>query len=182
MNKFVYQSLDSTQNQAKRLIDEAQITNPIYIVAGEQTAGRGQYGKSWASPAGAGIYMSVVAFKADGSMINEEFVATYTTQVAEQLIACLHEIYQADYYIKPINDVYYNGAKLAGILVELYKGHIIIGLGINLRNVPRTLKESLVDQPKAPPISLEEIFPAEIFKNFDEKNFVANLASKLTST
>ena len=175
MQAFHYQSIDSTQNQAKRLLDDAQITNDAYIVAREQTAGRGQYGKSWASPLGAGIYLSIVTLNAEGSMLNQNSIQSLTVGAAEKVIKVLNEIHQADYYIKPINDIYYDGCKLAGILVEIYKGYIITGIGINLRDVPRTIKESLADQPKAPPISLEEIFPAELFLKFNEQDLVGRL-------
>ena len=176
MQAFHYISIDSTQNQAKRLIDDAQIISHAYIVAGEQTAGRGQYGKSWASPPGAGIYLSLITVN-DKSAVNEEFIKAQTIGTAEKLIKVLNEIYQADYYIKPINDIYYDACKLAGILVEIYKGYIITGIGINLRDVPRTIKESIVDEPKAPPISLEEIFPANIFLEFKEQDFIDKLVA-----
>ena len=177
MQSFHYPSIDSTQNQAKRLIDDAKIIDQACIVASEQTAGRGQYGKSWASPQGAGIYLSLIQVNGEWSTVNglEALVASYTVEVAKKVIDVLNEIYQADYYIKPINDIYYDGAKLAGILVEIYKGYIITGIGINLRNVPRTLKESIVDQPKAPPISLEEILPDEIFSKLQEQDLINKL-------
>lgn len=175
MQAFRYISIDSTQNQAKRLIDDAPITNNAYIVANEQTAGRGQYGKSWASPEGAGIYLSIVTLNAQGSTLNKNSIQGLTVGAAEKVIKVLNEFYKADYYIKPINDIYYDGCKLAGILVEIYKGYTITGIGINLRNVPRTLKETIVDQPKAPPISLEEIFPENIFHNFNQEDFIDKL-------
>lgn len=181
MQSFLYSSIDSTQNQAKRLIDDAQIINQAYIVANEQSAGRGQYGKSWASPQGAGIYISIVTTNNQPSTDLEKFVSTYTTEVAKKVIEVLNEIYQADYYIKPINDIFYDGCKLAGILVEIYKGYIITGIGINLKNVPRSLKESIVDQPKAPPISLEEILPEYIFKSFDQDGFITKLSIKFSN-
>jgi BirA family biotin operon repressor/biotin-[acetyl-CoA-carboxylase] ligase len=177
MQAFRYISLDSTQNQAKRLIDDASI-NHAYIVASEQTAGRGQYGKSWASPQGAGIYLSIVTLNAQSSTLNENSIQSLTVGAAEKVIKVLNEFYKADYYIKPINDIYYDGCKLAGILVEIYKGYTITGIGVNLRNVPRTLKETIIDQPKAPPISLEEIFPEEIFLQFKEQSFIDKLLTE----
>lgn len=181
MQAFSYQSIDSTQNQAKRLIDDAQIINQAYIVAGQQTAGRGQYGKSWASPAGGGIYLSIVSNKLNTSTLNEEFIQVQTIGATKKIIDALNDIYQADYYIKPINDIYYDACKLAGILVEIYKGYVITGIGINLRDVPRTLKETIIDLPKAPPISLEEIFPEDIFKSFNQEGFIDKLVAKFSS-
>lgn len=195
MEKFHYSSLDSTQSQARRLIDGNQNFKSGFVIADEQTQGRGQYGKSWASPKGAGIYLSIinrqfsslrggaerkpvqsVAWDGNPELLqDQELIKDLTQGASEKLIATLNEFYLSDYYIKPINDVYHAGSKLAGILVEIYKGYIIIGIGINVLNVKRSLKESIIEAPKAPPISLEEILPAEIFAKFDKEIFVNSL-------
>lgn len=182
MQVFHYESIDSTQNQAKRLIDSAEIKSPSYIVAEEQSAGRGQYGKSWASPKGAGLYVSFVMAEGSGLVAEglEEFVQTYTQEVAVKLIQALNDFYKADYYIKPINDIYYDGAKLAGILVEIYKGYVIIGIGLNLKDQTRQIKEALVEKPKAPPISLEQIVPVDRLNEFDSENFIQSFFIRLT--
>ena len=176
--KFLhYEQLDSSQNEAKRLIDEADLELPCTIITEEQTAGRGQYGKSWASPKGAGLYATLI-HGADGIMPDDKL----TLQIAEQVQKTLIELYPADYQIKPINDIYCDGGKLAGILVELYKEHLLIGLGLNLRCMPRQIKETLVEAPKAKPVSLEEIIPGISITDFNSEDFLLAFNQKINLT
>lgn len=165
MQIFRYTSLDSSQNEAKRLIDKGGLELPAAIITEEQSAGRGQYGKSWASPRGAGLYATIMV---RSSKLETQNPKQLTLDIAEQVLKTLQDLYPADYYIKPINDIYYNDCKLAGILVELYKEHLLIGIGLNLKQMPRQIKEACVESPKAPPISLEEIVSAE----FNEEEFL----------
>lgn len=162
-----YQILDSSQNEAKRLIDKGDLELPTCIITEEQSAGRGQYGKSWASPPRAGLYTTIITELQQGDPDAQEALRM-TQGFAEQALNTLKQLYPADYYIKPINDIYYNDCKLAGILVEIYKEHLLIGIGLNLKAMPRQIKESLVEAPKAPPISLEEISS----KDFGEEEFL----------
>lgn len=182
MQYFQYELIDSTQNQAKRLIDSDQIQGAAIVIADGQSAGRGQYGKSWASPLGAGLYATIVTARSSKLGVGrfDEFVQTYTKTVAEQLLEVLNDFYKADYYIKPVNDIYYDGCKLAGILVEIYKEHLIIGIGLNLKNQIRQIREALIEKPKASPISLEEIVPRVCFLKFDRDEFLKTIFLLLT--
>ena len=64
MNKtiqnFHYDELDSTQDEAKRLIQAGKITDIGFVTADSQTNGRGTHGRKWSSPAKSGIYLSVI--------------------------------------------------------------------------------------------------------------------------
>ena len=104
MRCLYYQLIDSTQNQAKKLIDLREINEVVAIVAEEQSAGRGQYGKSWVSPKEAGLYVSiVVASSTFASLMRDPIETSLTTVVAEAMIVSLNEFHRADYYIKPVN-------------------------------------------------------------------------------
>ncbi|MBT6843993.1 MAG: biotin--[acetyl-CoA-carboxylase] ligase [Candidatus Melainabacteria bacterium] len=177
MRCLYYQLIDSTQNQAKKLIDLREINEVVAIVAEEQSAGRGQYGKSWVSPKEAGLYVSiVVASSTFASLMRDPIETSLTTVVAEAMIVSLNEFHRADYYIKPVNDIYYDGCKLAGILVELYKGFAIIGIGLNLRMLNQ---ETLVETPNAPPISLAEICSPDLLNGFENEAFVDSVISHI---
>lgn len=181
MQKFSYLVIDSTQEEAKRLIRAGLIEESSYLISEEQTQGRGQHGKSWASPKAAGIYLSIVApiknFELQG------LIETYTIRVAEKIIQLLKQKYSYDFYIKPINDIYYDGKKLAGILVELLEHnsnhYLITGIGINCSQSSLQIKEKLIEQPKAVPISLEEILTQEEFSFFDKSVFISVLADSI---
>jgi len=95
------------------------------VVALSQTAGRGRRGKSWLSERGKGLYFSLLfpPLKENLTLAGLAFgYATYLT---------LKEL-SPDFYLKWPNDVYINGKKVAGVLPEILKDRLIVGVGINL--------------------------------------------------
>jgi BirA family biotin operon repressor/biotin-[acetyl-CoA-carboxylase] ligase len=60
MKSFWYNTIDSTMDEAKRLIRTGQVNDIAYVVAYHQTRGRGTRRREWASPPHAGIYLSVI--------------------------------------------------------------------------------------------------------------------------
>lgn len=126
-----FDSLPSTNTaaaeQARRGAGEG-----LTVVAGAQTAGRGRHGRVWASPAGAGLYASVVLrprfAAADHPLLT--FVAALAIKVVVRQVAGL----ETD--IKWSNDVLASERKLCGILAESIETPagtaIILGMGINL--------------------------------------------------
>lgn len=175
-----YLSLDSTMNEAKRYVlsdfnEELWDTEkPILFQAQTQTNGRGQYGKVWASPAGAGLYLSLLS----SLRIPEENFAAYeaTQIVLDSLKRRLRECSYKDFNmfsIKPINDIYWNGKKLAGILIERFthneKNFNVVGIGLNLFKSAYKVKEGNVSAAKAEPVALEEICGKEKTELFAKK-------------
>ena len=55
-----YPELDSTNEEAKRLLAQEHFSSPVIVRANSQTAGKGTQGRQWFSPPGAGLYFSVV--------------------------------------------------------------------------------------------------------------------------
>ncbi|MCH2226722.1 MAG: hypothetical protein MK033_03005 [Candidatus Caenarcaniphilales bacterium] len=175
-----YKLLDSTMNEAKRLLEDTSKLNElssgklILIQGLEQSLGRGQYGKAWASPPGAGFYLSFLSSKAipsyeEASIKATELVIDLLTKFFETRNILLED----KFTLKPINDIYYRGQKLAGILVETFKHQEqlfnIIGIGLNLYSSNYRLKESLLDAPKASPIALDEIVSREELMKYEEE-------------
>ena len=174
-------------NEAKRYVisdfnKEAWDTKkPILFQAQTQSNGRGQHGKAWASPAGAGLYISLLS----SLRIPEESFAAYeaTQIVLESLKRTLRECSYNDlnmFSIKPINDIYWNGKKLAGILIERFahndKSFNVIGIGLNLYKSSYQIKEGNVSAAKAEPVALEEICGKEKTELF-EKKIIGNIYS-----
>ena len=129
-----YKTLDSTNNVAKRIIAEGE-DDILLVVGEEQTAGRGRQGKSFYSPGGTGIYMSLVVHP----MIELQNAVTATTAAAVAVCRAIESLTDKKPMIKWVNDVYLNGKKICGILTEAVTdfetqtvSSIIIGIGINL--------------------------------------------------
>lgn len=124
--------VDSTQTMVK----EQWVTKPklpLAIIADSQTHGYGKYGRHFYSPADSGLYFSVALpinhFDSDGG----QFTIAAAVIIRRVLLNYFPN-QQIDF--KWVNDLYLNGKKLAGILVDqLTVGSsyaLICGVGINL--------------------------------------------------
>ena len=131
---FSYKTIDSTNTQMKKLAINGGINHSV-IVSEEQSAGRGRFGRSFYSPAQKGVYMSVL-LKTGDSLQNATMITIKTAVAVRRAIAKLYDIEVA---IKWVNDLYYRGKKVCGILSEAISDFesgmieaIIIGIVINV--------------------------------------------------
>lgn len=127
----VFDAIDSTNTYAKTL-DLAD--GPVAIVADSQKTGRGRLGRSFESPSGSGIYLSI-AFRPDFDLDEALFI---TMAAAVATSAAIEEVAGISTRIKWVNDLYYRDRKVCGILTEAISNFetgkiegIIIGVGIN---------------------------------------------------
>lgn len=130
--------IDSTNDEARRLIETGE-RGPLWIVAAQQTKGRGRLGREWVSPRG----------NLHASMICSEFLEA---RVAPELgfvtgVAAMRAFrasgVQAAIGLKWPNDLLMEGAKLGGILLECLGPSAApvatIGVGVNVMLAPRDL-------------------------------------------
>lgn len=144
MDIYVYDTIDSTNDEAKRQWKENKKA-PCLFVSDEQTGGRGRRGRSFYSPKGTGIYMSLLIKPAMGL----EDAVHVTTATAVIVAKALRECTGEDIGIKWVNDLYLGDKKICGILTEAVmepnmtdNPAIVIGIGINLSttNFPEELQ------------------------------------------
>jgi len=109
-----FDSLDSTMIEARRDPQPGRI-----VGAEEQTAGMGRHGRKWISPAGAGLYVSMV--------LTAKPVPVIMLSLG---LATRDAIAGGD--LRWPNDVLINGKKCAGVLAQLEGDRIIAGIGINV--------------------------------------------------
>lgn len=132
IKSFVFASLPSTNDWAKQNLDCCPMEALTTIRAGEQTAGRGQHGRSWHSPKGDNLYLTLVWFPP--STISQDIEPLIITHLLAYSMIQLFP--QLPCRIKWPNDVLCNGKKLAGILCETVPWQdriaIILGIGINV--------------------------------------------------
>lgn len=140
-----YDTIDSTNTQAKRLAGEGAPHGTV-LIAGFQTAGRGRMGRSFASPEGLGLYFSLIL--RPGCRANELMHLTCAAGVA----ACnaVEEVSGYRPGIKWINDLVAENKKLGGILTELsvdagtgLVNYAIIGIGVNCNHTPADFPSEL---------------------------------------
>jgi len=129
-------SVDSTNAFAASLAPG--LSGPAWVIAGEQTAGRGRRGRPWASPRG-NFYGSLV-MKPDCPPDQAALRSFAAALALHDACVELTDLPQA-FALKWPNDVLLNGGKLAGILLESAGqggrlGHLVIGIGVNLIGAP----------------------------------------------
>lgn len=129
-----HSSIDSTNNRAKELAAQGCAAGTL-VVADRQTAGRGRQGRPFYSPAGSGVYFSVVlrpSFQLADITAVTSFAAVCTAQAIE-------EVFSTPVQIKWVNDVFAKGRKCCGILTEASIlpesggiDYIVVGIGVNV--------------------------------------------------
>ena len=129
-----FDEIDSTNIKAKELAEQGY-PNGTLVVADQQVSGRGRRGRSWESPSGTGIFMTLM-LKPE---INPNNASMLTLVAALAVAKAIKEVTGLDAQIKWPNDIVINGKKICGILTEMsaqfdYINHIVIGIGINVHN------------------------------------------------
>ena len=125
-----FDTIDSTNTRLKALAQQGAPHGTV-LIADRQTVGRGRLGRSFQSPGGMGVYMSVLLRypAAPDALMHLTCAAAIAACDAVELATGLRP------GIKWTNDLVYNKRKLAGILTELVllpgETAAIIGIGIN---------------------------------------------------
>lgn len=143
-----HQQVGSTNSEALQMTESGSPHLSV-VVADEQTAGRGRFGRKWYTPAGTALAFSLVLDLHDPStpsrVLPESAYQRLTALGAVAVNQALERSYGLIGEIKWPNDVLLNRRKVAGVLVETqWHGNIplqaILGIGINVAtdSVPPT--------------------------------------------
>ncbi|WP_456398582.1 biotin--[acetyl-CoA-carboxylase] ligase [Mesoaciditoga sp.] len=133
MEIYSYDEVSSTNDVAKKMINI--LKNGDIVWALSQTAGRGKGERKWYSPKG-GLWFSVV-YKPQKLCEDPNI---YTKMASVAVVKILKRMKIKNVGVKWPNDIYHNRDKLGGILTEIFtKSHenvVIIGIGLNVNNMP----------------------------------------------
>ena len=141
-----FESIDSTNTRAKELAAQGAPHGTV-LIADHQTGGRGRLGRSFLSPAGSGIYLSVIL--RPGCPAAQLMHLTCAAAVA--MCDAVEAVTGLRPGIKWTNDLVFEGRKLAGILTELritptgLVDYAVVGVGINCCQQPGDFPEELRD-------------------------------------
>ncbi|MBA3882932.1 MAG: biotin--[acetyl-CoA-carboxylase] ligase [Chthoniobacterales bacterium] len=140
--------LEETTSTNDKLAEmAAESAEGLVVLAEHQTSGRGQYGRHWESAARKGLWMSILLRPQLAVAESRRLTAFFATVIAATIEKQLRLVPA----IKSPNDVYLDGRKIAGVLVEMRvesRGSYcaIAGLGINvnqtLTDFPTELRET----------------------------------------
>ena len=131
----IYKSLESTNKTAKEMAVSGAAHGTI-VISDSQTMGRGRYSRNFFSPAGGGLYMSLV-LRPEGLHFENPTAVTAFAAVAvcEAIESISHKVPE----IKWVNDIFLDGKKVCGILTEAVTDFesggldwIVLGIGLNV--------------------------------------------------
>jgi len=133
---YRYESLGSTNDEANRLAALGEPEGAV-IIADTQTAGRGRAGRTWVTPPGAALAMSL--------LLRPQVTLSHISQIALlgglAVLEGIQQITSLPAELKWPNDVLVRGKKVSGVLAESgFSGnkleHVILGMGVNINGGP----------------------------------------------
>lgn len=130
---YRYTTIDSTNEEAKRIAVREQDFHGSLVVTENQTGGKGRRGRSWLSPAGTTIAMSFL-LKPEIAPDNASMLTLVTALAVNRAI---RELTDLPALIKWPNDIVVNKRKVCGILTEMSVDrtgiqYVVVGIGINV--------------------------------------------------
>ena len=140
--------LEQTSSTNDSVLEIARDSNEgLVLFAEQQTAGRGQRGNRWESPARKGLWFSILL----RPRIDINQSAQLTAWAAEAVSDSIQKEFLLKTSIKLPNDIQINGSKVAGVLVEMRaqekRPHLaIVGIGINVNQSQQDFPEKLRDR------------------------------------
>ncbi|MCY3699697.1 MAG: biotin--[acetyl-CoA-carboxylase] ligase [Gemmatimonadetes bacterium] len=131
---FAFDRIPSTNDLARELAEAGSPSGTI-VLCRQQTAGRGRAGRSWTSPAGAGVYLSM-AFRLREATVPPLVTVVAGVDLARELNRRFPGLASA---VKWPNDLMARERKLGGILAETARADgreafLVVGVGINVES------------------------------------------------
>lgn len=174
--RFEFDTIDSTNAAAARWIAEyPDETRPALFTAATQTAGRGQWGRTWQSPIGGAWFSLALRRRRTDDLVSLEAAKAVRTALAGW-------VDDERFTIKPPNDVLLDQRKVAGILCEQsVRGEpdpspspaftLVVGVGVNvnldvaslgngLRHPPIALRDATTESSEPTDIPIPEVIDA----------------------
>jgi len=138
-------SIDSTNTECKRQA-MAGAPHGLAVLSEEQTGGRGRLGRSFQSPRGRGLYLSLLL----RPQLEPTAVVDFTAWVAVAVCDGIEAACGVRPQIKWTNDIVLGGKKLCGILTELglesetnSLQYLVTGIGINVNHSPEDFDQEV---------------------------------------
>lgn len=146
----VFDTVDSTNTVCLQRVSSMHCSAPYAAIAGCQTQGRGRRGRSFFSPDGTGLYMSILLRP---SALSANQAMRFTTIAAVATAEAIEAISGRSASIKWVNDIYVGGRKVCGILTEASFNpedgtldYAVVGIGINVYEPAGGFPEDIRDR------------------------------------
>lgn len=132
---LVFSTVSSTNSVVKERAGNG-CAEGLVVISNEQTEGRGRRGRSFFSPDGTGVYLSLLLRP---KQFTAEQATKITTMAAVAMCEAIEEVSGEQALIKWVNDIYVHGKKVCGILTEasfdMESGlldYAVLGVGVNV--------------------------------------------------
>jgi BirA family biotin operon repressor/biotin-[acetyl-CoA-carboxylase] ligase len=158
-------AIDSTNEEARRRALAGE-TDPLWIVAEEQIAGRGRRGRTWVSPKG-NLHASALMIDPCAPAIAAQI--GFVAGVA--LARAATDVGATEIGLKWPNDLMSDGAKCAGVLIEGFglgsgRTACVVGIGVNCVHAPKGLSYATSCLTRA---GGEAVSPGELFERLVDR-------------
>lgn len=161
---FAYDRITSTNDLARELAEAGTPCGTV-VLCRQQTAGRGRAGRSWASPAGAGLYLSMV-FRPAAATVPPLATVVAGVDLARELNRRFPGLGAA---VKWPNDLMARERKLGGVLAETNGADaeeifLVVGVGINVESgrLPEEVEGAVALADCVGPASLVDVADAVV--------------------
>src|SRR5690606_12233807 len=140
----VFDEIDSTILEARRRAERNEVS-PVWLIAKSQTAGRGRRGRAWTSHSG--NLMATLLFSTDQPPQQYALLGFANGDAIAETIDAIAGAGTAQ--LKWPNDVFINGAKVAGIMLasgSIASGQtwVALAFGVNLADAPSNIDQKTV--------------------------------------
>ena len=137
-----YERIESTNDKALELLESGEPEGTL-VVADEQTRGRGRRGRTWHSPPGLGLYVSLVLRPS----LPAAHAPLVSVALAVAAAASIRRLGCAAVCLKWPNDLLVGERKIGGILAEARgdpaRAGLVVGLGVNVNHAAADIPEAL---------------------------------------
>jgi BirA family biotin operon repressor/biotin-[acetyl-CoA-carboxylase] ligase len=148
-----HDSISSTNDRIKELLKQPVLPKlPCLVIANRQTAGRGRGNKVWWS--GDGALLMSLGFELSACSLNRSHLPSFSLAVGRAAVETIRNRLPEKNCVglHLPNDVYVDGKKICGILIESpTPQHLILGIGINVNNrlteVPLEFRNEFIERP-----------------------------------
>jgi len=167
MIKYIAQTGSTNADLMAALQARQKLEEGHWLIADRQTAGRGRQGREWHG--GAGNFMgSTIVTLQSGEYPGTGLNLPVSLAVREALAEFLPNA--SDLMLKWPNDVLLSGAKISGILMELFEFQVVVGIGVNIAlapNIPERATVALADVSDDPPS--RDSFAARLIHHIEQE-------------
>lgn len=176
--RLVEETGSTNADLAAAIRADESLAEGAWLVARRQTAGRGRQGRVWQDDFGNFMGSTLVRLSHAGpAPATLSFVAALAVRDAAADVLGSN----ADLALKWPNDVLLSGGKLSGILLEMVRGHVVVGVGVNLACAPKLSDRKTAAIFDHAPVPSLEVFAENLARHFANRLAVWR-SNGLTST